>query len=149
MGESDRQIVEALFALRDMRADSIPINFLIPFDGTPMEGRWDLTPAQCLKIVVLARLACPEAEIRLAGGRELHLRSLQPLALHAANSLFLGDYLTSQGEAAAADLQMIRENGFVPVEPRTNTGREPAATCLQHAPVVRERGAGTSAPPNA
>ena len=149
MGESDRQIVEALFALRDMRADSIPINFLIPFDGTPMEGRWDLTPAQCLKIVVLARLACPEAEIRLAGGRELHLRSLQPLALHAANSLFLGDYLTSQGEAAAADLEMIRENGFVPVEPRTSTGREPAATCLQHAPVVRERGAGTSAPPNA
>src|SRR5699024_3513522 len=131
------------------RADSIPINFLIPFDGTPMEGRWDLTPAQCLKIVVLARLACPEAEIRLAGGRELHLRSLQPLALHAANSLFLGDYLTSQGEAAAADLEMIRENGFVHVEPRTNTGREPAATCLQHAPVVRERGAGTSAPPNA
>src|SRR5699024_5675503 len=99
MGESDRQIVEALFALRDMRADPIPSNFLIPFDGTPMAGRWDLTPAQ--------------------------------------------------GEAAAADLEMIRENGFVPVEPRTSTGREPAATCLQHAPVVRERGAGTSAPPNA
>lgn len=76
MGESDEQVVEALFALRELGSESIPINFLVPFDGTPMEGRWDLTPVQCLKIVALARLTCPSTEIRLAGGRETHLRSL-------------------------------------------------------------------------
>ena len=48
----------------------------------------------------------------MAGGREMHLRSLQPLALHVVNSLFLGDYLTSEGQAAEADLQMIADAGF-------------------------------------
>lgn len=48
----------------------------------------------------------------MAGGREMHLRSLQPLALHVVNSLFLGDYLTSEGQAAEADLAMIADAGF-------------------------------------
>ena len=60
----------------------------------------ELDPAACLRILALARFACPDAEIRIAGGREMHLRSLQPLALHLANSMFLGDYLTSEGQAA-------------------------------------------------
>ncbi|WP_227468148.1 biotin synthase BioB [Microbacterium sp. YJN-G] len=151
MGESSAQIVEAVFALRELDVDSIPVNFLIPFDGTPMQGRWDLTPAQCLRIVALVRFACPATEVRLAGGRELHLRSLQPLALHAANSIFLGDYLTSQGEAAAEDLAMIRDNGFVPQEPQVQEPlvQEPLVS-PPHAPVVvRRRGAGTAAAPNA
>lgn len=67
IGESDEQVVEALFALRELDSDSIPINFLVPFDGTPMEGQWNLTPAQCLRIVVTARFVCPDKEIRLAG----------------------------------------------------------------------------------
>ena len=61
----------------------------------------------------MARFVCPDKEIRIAGGREMHLRSLQGLALHVANSLFLGDYLTSEGQAAEADLELIRDNGFV------------------------------------
>ena len=44
LGESDEQLVEALFALRDLGSDSIPVNFLMPFDGTPLEGTWELTP---------------------------------------------------------------------------------------------------------
>ena len=68
---------------------------------------------RCLKILAMARFVCPDREIRIAGGREMHLRSLQGLALHVANSIFLGDYLTSEGQAAEADLEMIRDNGFV------------------------------------
>lgn len=144
MGESHQQLVEALFALRDLDSDSIPINFLVPFDGTPMEGRWDLTPAQCVKIVALARLVCPTKEIRLAGGRELHLRSLQGLALHVANSIFLGDYLTAEGQAANADLELIRDNGFVTDRDQLQpTGAAPAQ------PPTRQRGAGTTVMPNA
>ncbi|MDQ0383016.1 biotin synthase BioB [Amycolatopsis thermophila] len=144
LGETDDQLVEALFALKDLNADSIPVNFLMPFDGTPLEDTWELTPLRCLKILAMARFVCPDKEIRIAGGRELHLRSLQPLALHVANSLFLGDYLTSEGQAAEADLEMIRDNGFVVLgsdEDRART--EPVD------PAIRRRGAGTGLVPNA
>lgn len=151
LGESDEQVIEALFALRELDSESIPINFLVPFDGTPLEGRWDLTPAQCLRIVATARFVCPDREIRLAGGREIHLRSLQPLALHLANSIFLGDYLTAEGQAAEEDLAMIADNGF------TILGQESAApgstrdghTAAPGRPVIRRRGAGTEQVANA
>jgi biotin synthase len=60
----------------------------------------------------MVRFVCPDAEVRIAGGREVHLRSMQPLALHLANSIFLGDYLTSEGQAGKADLDMIADAGF-------------------------------------
>ncbi len=146
LGESDEQLVEALFALRDLESDSIPVNFLMPFDGTPFENTWELTPARCVKILAMARFVCPDREIRIAGGREMHLRSLQALGLHVANSIFLGDYLTSEGQAAEADLELIRDNGFVVL------GSEPAdgaATDVSRDPAKRRRGAGTAAVPNA
>ena len=112
MRETDEQLVEALFALRELGSDSVPVNFLMPFDGTPLAGTWQLSPQKCLKILSVVRFVCPDKEIRMAGGREMHLRSLQPLALHVVNSLFLGDYLTSEGQAAKADLDMIADAGF-------------------------------------
>ncbi len=113
LGETDEQLVEALFALKELDADSIPVNFLMPFDGTPYENTWELTPGRCLRILAMARFVCPDKEVRIAGGREMHLRSLQALALQVANSIFLGDYLTSEGQDAKADVEMIRDNGFV------------------------------------
>lgn len=148
LGESDEQLVEALFALKALDSDSIPINFLMPFDGTPLQGTWELTPARCVKILAMARLVCPDKEIRIAGGREMHLRSLQGLALHVANSIFLGDYLTSEGQAADADLELIRDNGFVVLGAEADlvaAGRGPAP----HDPAKRRRGAGTDLSPNA
>ena len=149
LGETDEQLVEALFALRDLDSDSIPVNFLMPFDGTPLENTWELTPARCLKILAMARFVCPDKEIRIAGGREMHLRSLQALALQVANSIFLGDYLTSEGQAAEADLEMIRDNGFVvlgadePLVPGSPSDQ------VAHHPASRRRGAGTDVLPNA
>ena len=58
------------------------------------------------------RFANPTTELRIAGGRELHLGSLQPLGLYAANSIFVGDYLTTEGQAPDADYQMIKDLGF-------------------------------------
>jgi biotin synthase len=60
----------------------------------------------------MTRFVCPDVEVRIAGGREVHLRTMQPLALHLANSIFLGDYLTSEGQAGKADLEMIADAGF-------------------------------------
>ncbi|MFJ8000379.1 biotin synthase BioB [Streptomyces sp. NPDC096310] len=112
MGESDEDLVDVVFSLRALDPDSVPVNFLIPMEGTPLEREWHLTPQRCLRILAMARFVCPDVEVRLAGGREVHLRTLQPLALHLANSIFLGDYLTSEGQAGQADLDMIADAGF-------------------------------------
>ncbi|NUO90259.1 MAG: biotin synthase BioB [Dermatophilaceae bacterium] len=152
LGESDEQLVEALFALRDLGSDSIPVNFLMPFDGTPFEGTWELTPGRCLRILAMARFVCPDKEIRIAGGREMHLRSLQGLALHVANSIFLGDYLTSEGQAAEADLELIRDHGFVVLGAAPEHAVSPDAVSPDagsHDPAKRRRGAGTDVPANA
>lgn len=112
MGESDSDLVDVVFALRDLDPDSVPVNFLIPFEGTPLAKEWNLTPQRCLRILAMVRFVCPDVEVRLAGGREVHLRSMQPLALHLVNSIFLGDYLTSEGQAGQTDLDMIADAGF-------------------------------------
>jgi biotin synthase len=112
MGESDEDLVDVVFALRGLDPDSVPVNFLIPMEGTPLAEEWNLTPQRALRILAMVRFVCPDVEVRIAGGREVHLRSLQPLALHLANSIFLGDYLTSEGQAGQADLAMIADAGF-------------------------------------
>src|SRR3954451_22257642 len=137
LGESDEQLVEALFALRDLGSESIPVNFLMPFDGTPLEDTWDLTTGRCLRILTMARIVCPDKEIRIAGGREMHLRSLQGLSLHVATSIFLGDYLTSEGQAAEADLELIRDNGFVVLGAEAVTAGARPASEPPHDPAKR------------
>lgn len=112
MGERDEQLVDVAFALREIDADSIPVNFLHAIDGTPLEGLHGLDARRCLKILALLRFVCPSKEIRVAGGRELNLGSLQPLALYPANAIFIGDYLTTPGQSAEADYRMIEDLGF-------------------------------------
>ncbi|MFF8372643.1 biotin synthase BioB [Streptomyces lydicus] len=174
MGETDADLVDVVFALRELDPDSVPVNFLIPFEGTPLAKEWNLTPQRALRILAMVRFVCPDIEVRLAGGREVHLRSLQPLALHLVNSLFLGDYLTSEGQAGKDDLAMIADAGFEVEGTDTTTlpehrragcgGAQPAADAAE-APAatvpapsdetrrdlvaVRRRGAGTDLPPNA
>lgn len=113
MGESDEDIVNLAQSLRELNVTSVPINFLIPIEGTPFAGRSELTPQRCLRILCLFRLLLPSQEIRIAGGREVHLRSQQPLALYAANSIFVGDYLTTAGQSAKEDYAMVRDAGFI------------------------------------
>lgn len=112
MGEADADVVRMAFALRDLHVESIPVNFLNPIDGTPLAGVKRLNPRYCLKVLAMFRLANPTSEVRIAGGREMHLGSLQSLGLYPANSLFIGDYLTTKGQAPSADYQMIEELGF-------------------------------------
>ncbi|MDI6412159.1 biotin synthase BioB [Streptomyces albus] len=179
MGESDEDLVDVVFSLRELDVDSVPVNFLLPFEGTPLADQWNLTPQRVLRILAMVRFVCPDVEVRLAAGREVHLRSLQPLTLHMVNSIFLGDYLTSEGQAGKADLEMIADAGFEVEDAETTTmpahrngssgaaPEEPAAAVADgsgagsdsavagrpersHARVaVRRRGAGTELPPNA
>lgn len=145
MGESDEEIVDLALDLRHLDPDSVPVNFLIPFEGTPLADHWQLTPQRCLRILALFRFVFPDVEVRIAGGREIHLRSLQALALHLANSIFLGDYLTSEGQASSADVAMIADAGFV-VEGREDESLPDERRDLV---VLRRRGPGTDVPLNA
>lgn len=113
MGEDDADVVRMALELREIGVESIPINFLHPIAGTPLAGVRRLNPRYCLKVLAMFRLAVPDRELRIAAGRELHLGSLQALGLYAANSLFVGDYLTTTGQAPEADYRMIEELGFV------------------------------------
>jgi biotin synthase len=112
MGERDEDVVRMALELRELEVESIPLNFLIDIDGTPLQKTSRLTPQYCLKALAMFRFVNPSSEIRIAGGRELHLGSLQALGLYAANSMFVGDYLTTKGQAPEADYKMIEELGF-------------------------------------
>ncbi len=112
MGESSRDLVAVAFQLRELEVPSIPVNFLIPIEGNPVVDDGTLTPERCLRALALMRLINPRAEIRIAGGREGHLRAMGPLALWPANSLFVEGYLTTRGDAVAATYRMIEDAGF-------------------------------------
>lgn len=112
MGEKPTDVVQMAMELNRLGVESIPVNFLNSIEGTPLEKNDELTPAYCLKVLAMFRMVNPDREIRIAGGRELHLGSLQPLGLYAANSIFVGDYLTTDGQEPDADYKMIEELGF-------------------------------------
>jgi len=112
MGERPQDVVDVALELRELQVESIPVNFLHAIEGTPLEDVQDLEPTYCLKVLCLFRFAHPRTEIRISGGREVQLRSLQAMGLYPANSMFVSDYLTTAGQPAAADHQMIRDLGF-------------------------------------
>jgi biotin synthase len=112
MGESREDVLTMAMTLRDLNAESIPVNFLMPIPGIALKDATGLTPEYCLRVLCLFRFLNPKAEIRMAAGREMHLRCLEPLGLYVANSLFLQGYLNARGAADVRTLRMIRDLGF-------------------------------------
>ena len=118
MGEEDADVVELALELGRLGVEALPVNFFTPIEGTPLTAARPkaLTPRYCLKALALFRLANPRCDLRAAAGREIHLGWMQPLALYAANSMFVGDYLTTKGQPPTEDYRMIEEMGFEVVE---------------------------------
>lgn len=112
MGEESKDIVDLAFQLRELEVRSIPVNFLIPIEGNPVQGDGSLTPERCLRVLALIRLVNPAAEVRISAGREGHIRSLGALALWPANSLFIEGYLTTRGADERETYRMIEDAGF-------------------------------------
>jgi len=112
LGETSEDVIDVAFTLRELEVPSIPVNFLIPIDGNRVLTDGSLSPQRCLRALALMRLINPTAEIRAAGGREGHLRSLGALVLWPANSLFVDGYLTTRGDAVRDTYEMIRDAGF-------------------------------------
>jgi len=113
MGESPAQRAELALTLRQLGVDRIPVNFLNPLPGTAMEGRSRLEPLEALHIVAALRVALPKQDILVCGGREVTLRSLQPLLFNAgANGIMTGKYLTTPGQGVKVDQCMLADLGL-------------------------------------
>jgi biotin synthase len=112
MGENDEDVIDLAYATRRLRADSVPINFLHPIAGTPLENAAHLTPERCLKAACLFRMLNPRSEVRAAGGRELNLGTRQGDIFNAVNSIFVNGYLTTAGWGYERTRELIEQAGF-------------------------------------
>lgn len=113
LGESWADRIDMAFELKELGVSSVPLNFLNPIPGTPLEKRNDLTPADALKIIALYRLILPEKSITICGGREVNLRDLQSQIFYAgASGMMIGGYLTTGGREVKKDLQMLKDLGL-------------------------------------
>src|SRR3954471_10961486 len=112
LGESEEDLLDLAFALRDLDVDSVPVNFLDARPGTPLAGYPLVEPGYALRALCMFRFVHPRTDLRVAGGREITLRALQAMALYPANSIFTQGYLTTGGATTHSDHQMIRDAGF-------------------------------------
>ncbi len=113
LGESWKDRIDMAFALRDLKVDSVPINFITPIRGTPMGDYELLDPLEALKIIAIYRLILSGIEIRICGGRPNTLRDLNSYIFMAgADGLLIGNYLTTPGRNPEDDLRMIKDLGL-------------------------------------
>lgn len=124
MGETWADRLDLAFELREIDPEVVPLNFLIPIDGTPLAGSEPLEPMECLKIIACYRFLLPRQEIKIAGGREVNLRDLQSwIFLAGADSFLIGNYLTTCGRPAEDDRQMLSDLGLA----MADSGETPAS----------------------
>ncbi len=113
MGENMVDRINMAFSLRELDVDSVPINFLMPIMGTPLEQVTAITPLEALHSIALFRLILPKKEIRVCAGRGTALRQLHPLIFLAGSDGFMiGNYLTTSGLNPEDDLKMIQDLGL-------------------------------------
>lgn len=111
LGESPRERIDLAFILRELKINSLPVNILNPVAGTKIFGKYlSLKPLEILKTIAIYRLILPQVELKICGGREVNLRSLQPLMfLAGANGIIIGSYLTTAGQEVSKDYEMIQD----------------------------------------
>lgn len=113
IGETWEDRLYLALTLKNLEVDSIPVNFLIPIKGTPLENRSLLSPIEALKIVVLFRLILVDKDIRIAGGRLQVLKEFSSwIFLAGANALMTGNYLTTSGNPFERDLEFVKNHGL-------------------------------------
>jgi biotin synthase len=114
LGETWQDRIDMAFLLRELDVDSVPINFLIPIKGTALGHRQFLHPFEALKIISLFRYILPQKEIRICGGRMQILGEFNSMVfLAGADSLLIGNYLTTSGRNYEDDFRLIEAYGLI------------------------------------
>lgn len=110
LGETREQRIEFAFQLAALEPHEVPMNFLNPRPGTPMEDRQLVSPTEAIRTIALFRLIMPSTMIRYAGGREVTLGDLQAMGMQSGvNALITGNYLTTLGQNVGNDLDMLEK----------------------------------------
>lgn len=110
LGESNEQRMELAETLRELDVDSVPLNFLNPIQGTPLEKHRSISPLDCVRAVSMFRYFLPAKPISVCGGRETNLRELQSwIFMSGASGTMVGNYLTTSGRDRAIDMQMFSD----------------------------------------
>ncbi|MBK8216100.1 MAG: biotin synthase BioB [Myxococcales bacterium] len=116
MGESDDDRCEMLRTLANLepQPESVPINALVPVEGTPLADRPPVDPLDLVRMIAVARILMPKSRVRLSAGRESMTREAQMLCMLAgANSIFFGEkLLTTANPAESDDLALLRDAGL-------------------------------------
>ena len=114
MGETPEDVVDMFFELLEINPDSVPINFLLPVEGTRLATRdiSALTPEYCIKVLCLARLLLPKSDIRCAAGREVYFKGHEKTLFKIADSIFASGYLTEGGQSLEETFRTIEAAGF-------------------------------------
>jgi biotin synthase len=113
MGETMEDRLNMAFSLREFNVDSVPINFLMPIAGTPLERASPIAPLEALHAIALFRMILPDKEIRICGGRGTSLGRLHPLIFAAgADGFMIGNYLTRSGLDPGEDMAMLEDLGL-------------------------------------
>jgi len=108
MGETVAQRLELIGQIREVQPCEVPVNFLNPRPGTPLQIRKPMGALEAIRWIAMFRLALPSVILRYAGGREITLRDLQALGMTAGiNALIIGNYLTTLGRSPRQDLAML------------------------------------------
>jgi len=108
MGETVAQRLELIGQIREVQPCEVPVNFLNPRPGTPLQIRKPMSALEAIRWIAMFRLALPSVILRYAGGREITLRDLQALGMTAGiNALIIGNYLTTLGRSPRQDLAML------------------------------------------
>ncbi|KWX25123.1 biotin synthase BioB [Mycolicibacterium wolinskyi] len=109
MGETLEQRAEFAANLAELDPHEVPLNFLNPRPGTPFGDLEVLPASEALKAVAAFRLALPRTMLRFAGGREITLGDLgaKQGILGGINAVIVGNYLTTLGRPAEADLELL------------------------------------------
>jgi biotin synthase len=109
LGESVEQRAEFAAQLGELAPHEVPLNFLNPRPGTPLGDRPVVEPRDALRAIAAFRLALPRTILRYAGGREITLGDLgtREGLLGGINAVIVGNYLTTLGRPASADLALL------------------------------------------
>lgn len=144
MGETMTDRIEMVLVLRELGVASIPLNFLIPIPGTPLEDRPVMNADEMLRTVALFRLAAPTAQLRFAGGR-LHFTDEDVLRAMKAgvNAAIVGDLLTTRGSRVGGERELARKAGYRTVTTETTKASEtPVRRTVRVVPVGAAAGTG-------
>ncbi len=119
MGESSEDVISTAMRLKELGVACVPVNFFISLEGAMLGERPRLSDDYCLRVLCLFRLINPCAELCLAAGRELYLRSVQHLVLQIVDGIFMNGYLNVLGDERDDVLEIAQQFGFSIVqEPR-------------------------------